>query len=78
MITAILIIFVLAYVLIAAEHAVKIDKAATALIAGVLCWTLLVLAPTGISHEVLEGRLGHQIGRDLRHLVVLNGRHDHC
>jgi Na+/H+ antiporter NhaD/arsenite permease-like protein len=73
MITAILIIFVLAYVLIAAEHAVKIDKAATALIAGVLCWTLLVLAPTGISHEVLEGRLGHHIEEISGILLFLMG-----
>ena len=73
MITAILLIFVLAYVLIAAEHAVKIDKAATALIAGVLCWTLLVLAPTGISHEVLEGRLGHHIEEISGILLFLMG-----
>ncbi|MFY8078784.1 MAG: sodium:proton antiporter NhaD, partial [Flavobacteriales bacterium] len=59
--------------LIAAEHAVKIDKAATALIAGVLCWTLLVLAPTGISHEVLEGRLGHHIEEISGILLFLMG-----
>lgn len=73
MITALLFVFVLSYVLIAAEHAVKIDKAATALIAGVLCWTLLVLAPTGIPREVLEGRLGHHIEEISGILLFLMG-----
>ncbi len=33
-------VFVLGYVLIATEHQVKIDKAASALVTGVLCWLL--------------------------------------
>ncbi len=47
--TAILIIFILGYVCIAAEHSIRIDKAATALITGVLCWTLYFMG----THEVV-------------------------
>jgi Na+/H+ antiporter NhaD/arsenite permease-like protein len=38
----ILAVFLLGYVLIATEHNVKIDKAATALFIGVACWALMV------------------------------------
>ena len=34
-----IIVFVLGYTAIALEHPLKINKAATALITGVLCWT---------------------------------------
>jgi Na+/H+ antiporter NhaD/arsenite permease-like protein len=40
----IVIIFIIGYAFIALEHAVKIDKAASALITGVLCWTFYTLA----------------------------------
>jgi Na+/H+ antiporter NhaD/arsenite permease-like protein len=40
MIPAITIVFIIGYVLIAVEHKIKVDKAATALITGVLCWLL--------------------------------------
>jgi|WetSurMetagenome_2_1015567.scaffolds.fasta_scaffold40362_2 Na+/H+ antiporter NhaD/arsenite permease-like protein len=40
MISAAIIIFIIGYVLIALEHKIKMDKAATALITGVLCWLL--------------------------------------
>jgi uncharacterized membrane protein YczE len=40
----IVIVFVIGYVLIALEHPIKINKTATALVTGVLCWTLFVLA----------------------------------
>lgn len=41
MITAILIIFLTGYVCIALEHPLKIDKAASAIITGVICWAIL-------------------------------------
>ncbi len=34
--------FVMGYMAIAAEHFIKINKAATALITGVVCWTIYV------------------------------------
>ena len=40
----IVIVFVLGYVLIALEHPIKINKTATALVTGVLCWTLFVIS----------------------------------
>ena len=40
---AILIVFILGYIAIATEHSIKIDKAASALITGVLCWSILVV-----------------------------------
>jgi Na+/H+ antiporter NhaD/arsenite permease-like protein len=39
----IIIIFVLGYIAIATEHSIKINKAATALVTGVLCWTVYIL-----------------------------------
>ena len=40
----IIIIFVIGYVLIALEHPLKINKTATALLTGVLCWALFVMS----------------------------------
>ncbi len=42
------VIFVLGYAAIALEHNIKIDKAASALITGVSCWTIFVLGAQGI------------------------------
>jgi len=39
-------IFVLGYVAIAFEHGIKINKAASSLITGVLCWTVYILSET--------------------------------
>ncbi len=41
---AIIIVFVVGYLAIALEHPIKINKTASALLTGVLCWTLFVLA----------------------------------
>ena len=43
MVTIISIIFILGYIAIAMEHPLKVNKAATALITGVLCWTVFAL-----------------------------------
>src|SRR5258706_5935372 len=42
--TYIVLIFICGYLLIALEHPIKINKTATALVTGVLCWTLFALA----------------------------------
>ncbi|MDG1720157.1 MAG: sodium:proton antiporter, partial [Bacteroidia bacterium] len=44
MATLIIIIFILGYVCIALEHPLKIDKAASALVTGMLCWTIYVFS----------------------------------
>ena len=43
-------VFVLGYLAIALEHPIKIDKAASALITGALCWGIYALAPADILH----------------------------
>ena len=58
MLTALIIIFVLGYLLIALEHPIKINKAATALIIGALIWAILALfsglGGHKLEHELLE------------------------
>lgn len=46
MVTVILIIFLLGYVAIAMEHVIRLNKAASALITGVLCWLVYMLNAT--------------------------------
>jgi Na+/H+ antiporter NhaD/arsenite permease-like protein len=54
----IIIIFVLGYVAIAFEHPLRVNKAASALITGVLCWTVYMLQ-SNTSHEVGDELLHH-------------------
>ena len=58
MVTVILIVFVLGYAAIALEHVIRLNKAASALITGVLCWTIYMLY-SGDSHVVNEQLTGH-------------------
>lgn len=51
-------VFVVGYLAIALEHSVNINKAATALITGVLCWTIFII-DNGLSHTVNEELLHH-------------------
>lgn len=51
-------VFVVGYLAIALEHSVNINKAATALITGVLCWTIFII-DNGSSHTVNEELLHH-------------------
>ncbi|MFK7899432.1 MAG: sodium:proton antiporter NhaD [Cyclobacteriaceae bacterium] len=46
-----IILFVLGYIFIALEHNFKVDKTASALITGVLCWTVLVFGRDDILHH---------------------------
>lgn len=43
-----IVVFVIGYFFIAMEHPFKIDKAATAILTGVVCWTLLLLGKDSI------------------------------
>lgn len=54
----IIVIFVLGYAAIALEHSIHLDKAASALITGVLCWTAYVYTGAETAH-VEEGLLHH-------------------
>jgi len=42
------VVFVLGYVAIALEHPIKVDKAASALIIGTLCWVVYIIGAKGI------------------------------
>jgi Na+/H+ antiporter NhaD/arsenite permease-like protein len=42
--TLIIIVFVIGYLAIALEHSIKINKTASAILTGVICWTLFALA----------------------------------
>ena len=53
-------IFVLGYIAIATEHAVKINKAATALVTGVLCWTVYILFSP--DKDLIGDQLAHHLG----------------
>ena len=48
MILLIVAVFVIGYLGIAFEHPLKIDKAAFAILTGVVCWVLLVLGQEAI------------------------------
>lgn len=59
MITAlILLVFVIGYIAIAFEHPLKLNKAASALITGVLCWSIYILQSKS-THTVSEELLLH-------------------
>ncbi|MCX8020962.1 MAG: sodium:proton antiporter NhaD [Chitinophagaceae bacterium] len=64
MIALIGIVFITGYVLIAFEHVLKINKAATAMITGVLCWTIyaLYLADKHLPSHQLTEHLGEVSG----------------
>jgi Na+/H+ antiporter NhaD/arsenite permease-like protein len=54
----ILIVFIAGYIAIAFEHPLKVNKAASALITGVLCWTIYILHNNdthAVSDELLHG-----------------------
>lgn len=57
-------IFVIGYIIIAFEHNFKVNKAATALITGVLCWTVYIVFAdnTQIVGEELQHHLGELSG----------------
>jgi Na+/H+ antiporter NhaD/arsenite permease-like protein len=56
----ILLTFILGYIAIAFEHPLKLNKAASALITGVICWTILILQSNSASATTEE--LLHHMG----------------
>ncbi|MGG9962639.1 sodium:proton antiporter NhaD [Ferruginibacter sp. SUN106] len=72
MTTALIIfIFITGYIAIAFEHVLKVNKAASALITGVLCWTVYILQSNDV-HTVSEG-LVHSFGEIASILFFLLG-----
>lgn len=70
MATVIIIIFVLGYLGIAFEHNLQINKSATALVTGVLCWTVYVLFSDS---EIVNEELAHHLGDISQILFFLMG-----
>jgi len=71
MLTLMIVIFVLGYLAIALEHPIKIDKAASALITGVLVWTLFVIS--GADQHFIEEQLLHHLSEISSILFFLLG-----
>jgi Na+/H+ antiporter NhaD/arsenite permease-like protein len=55
-----LITFIIGYLCIAFEHNIKLNKAASALITGVLCWTIYTFS--GTDHHLVSEQLIEQMG----------------
>lgn len=73
---AIAAVFIFGYLFISLEHSIQIDKAATALFTGVLCWVLLMLARDSIltgGVEAVDASLLHHIGEIAEILFFLLG-----
>ena len=56
----IIFIFILGYIAIAFEHAIKINKAAIALVSGVLCWVVYILLSP--DKHIVSEELSHHLG----------------
>lgn len=67
----VIIIFILGYIAIAVEHKIKIDKAASALVTGVLCWLFYFFYSSSIPSS--ESELIHHVGEIAAILFFLMG-----
>lgn len=61
MYTLLIIVFVVGYLCIALEHVIAIDKAASAILTGVVCWTILAFGYTE-DHTILDEEVLHHVG----------------
>ncbi len=71
MIITILFIFIAGYIAIAFEHPLKVNKAASALITGVLCWTVYILQAS--DKHIVSEELLHSFGEIASILFFLLG-----
>lgn len=67
----IIIIFILGYAAIAFEHTIRLNKAASALVTGVLCWTVYILFTD--DKEIVTEQLSHHLGELSQILFFLMG-----
>jgi Na+/H+ antiporter NhaD/arsenite permease-like protein len=72
MIVTVIVIFVIGYLLIALEHPIKVNKSATAIITGVLCWTVYAVMDTS-SIEHIGEQLAHHLSEIAAILFFLMG-----
>ncbi|MGB3142984.1 MAG: sodium:proton antiporter NhaD [Maribacter sp.] len=59
-------VFIVGYVFIALEHTVKIDKAATALLTGTLCWVLFILGKESFLTNIVGEEAIHFVNEGLK------------
>lgn len=59
MVVLLLLVFIAGYLAIAFEHPLRLNKAASALITGVLCWTIYMVNSASGGHTVTEELLHH-------------------
>ena len=76
----VIIIFVLGYAAIAFEHPIEINKSASALVAGVLCWAVYAVYPVmalnadaELHTTLVRGELSHHLGEIASILFFLMG-----
>src|SRR5665647_1415741 len=60
MMSLIILVFIIGYAFIAFEHSVKINKAASALVTGVLCWVIYVVFKGG--NQQINAQLAEHLG----------------
>lgn len=65
-------IFIIGYLAIAFEHPIKINKTASALITGVLCWTVYIVFTSHEADKIVE-ELSHHLGAVAEILFFLLG-----
>src|SRR5215218_9521562 len=71
MTSLIIAVFIIGYLAIASEKLIRINKAAIALVTGILCWTIFILN-SSITNHVTEN-LGHHLGEISQILFFLLG-----
>ncbi len=71
MTTLIIIVFIIGYLSIALEHTINLNKAASALVTGVLCWTFFILFNE--DKEAVSETLTHHLGELSQILFFLLG-----
>jgi len=72
MVTFVILVFVVGYLAIALEHPIKINKTASALLTGVICWTIYALF-THDSIDHIGEQLNHHLGQISAILFFLMG-----
>jgi Na+/H+ antiporter NhaD/arsenite permease-like protein len=68
---AVIIVFIVGYVLITMEHAIGVNKAATALVTGAVCWALFL--SFGADHEANIHHLGEELSQIASLILFLLG-----
>ncbi len=70
--TLMVVVFVIGYLLITLEHTVNINKTASALLTGVLCWIIYIVAEHH-QYKVVNGHLAHHLSEISQILFFLLG-----